>query len=155
MLYKHRMKTSLDKGMNQGKRQFFIYGDGIKDCFFEGMYEGVYSLNETLRKYFLSKRDCRYFVQAGNAGVFVYTMENGIISDVSEQFLSPNMVDDDMPDEDEGNSQEVPERQKTQEVANLNSSMRNSGVNVENHLHMVQKRVSENMDHNSKIAVFY
>lgn len=154
MLYKHRLKTSLEKGLNQGKRYFFIYGDGIKDCFLEGMYEGVYSLSETLSKYFLSKRDCRFFVLAGNDGVFVYTMEDGVISDVSAEFLLPKKVDDDMPEEEEGDSQEVSHRQIAQEAGDLNDSMRSSGVNVKNHLHMVQDRVKENTDHNSKIAVF-
>lgn len=155
MLYSHRLKTPLEKGIHQGKRFFFIYGDGIKDCFLEGLYEGIYTLHETLRNYFLNKNGCTSFVLANTDGVQVSAIRNGEICDISEEFLTPKKVEDEMPDEDEGIDESQPQRKESEESKKLQESMQSSGVNIVNHIHMIKARAAENQDRENKIVIFF
>ncbi len=156
MLFKHRVKSPLEKGLNQGKRFFFLYGEGIKDGFLEGMYEGIYSLSETLRNYFLRKKDCRYFAVVHTEGVHVYTIDDEQMNDVSEDFLMPEEVEDDMPDdEEEGGAEEEQERTMTAEPQNIQDEIQRRGINIVNHINRIKNKADANTDPKNKIAVFF
>ena len=116
-LFKQRVNEPLTNSLQQGKRFFFVYGDGIKDVFLENINDGVLSLRESVQKCFLSRYDCEIFVTINTDGVTVLRERNGVISDISSSYLSlQEKEDSEMPDDDEegGNTQD--ERKKSDEA---------------------------------------
>lgn len=158
MLYNHRLKTPLKKGLDQGKNSFFLYGDGINDCFLEGVYEGVFTLSETLKRYFLKEAGCRYFVLVHTDGVFVYQYDRfrNNTMDISREFLKPNRVEDDMPDdEEEGGSVNDTGRKMSEQSKELKENLQNSDISMINHMNMVKEKADKNKDTENRMAVFF
>lgn len=158
MLYNHRLKTPLKKGLDQGKNNFFLYGDGINDCFLEGVYEGVCTLSETLKRYFLREAECTYFVLVHTDGVFVfqYDRDRKKTMDITGEFLKPDKVEDDMPeDEEEGSSVNEAGRKLSEQAERLQREAQNSGVSIMNHINRVKEKVEKNKDPDNRTAVFF
>lgn len=158
MLYNHRLKTPLEKGLNQGKNSFFLYGEGINDYFLEGMCEGVCTISETLKRYFIEEAGCMYFVLVHTDGIFVfyYDSDKNEIKDISEEFLMPSKVEDDMPeDEEEGNSKGEVSPRQSEQPEKLQEEMLNSGINIINSINRVKEKANKNKSPDSRMAVFF
>ena len=161
MLYNHRLKLPLEKALNQGKRVLFFYGSGIKDYYLEGILEGNYTLQEVFQHYFLDNKEqdsyqCRYYTVISTNGVHIYKKEEEQILEVSEDFLAPKKVEDDMPeDEEEGETEQNSRRKESREAQNLQESIQNSGVNIVNYVNIIKSRIGENQDSQQRYAVFF
>ncbi len=155
-MYKHRIKVPLSKGLDQGKRTFFLYGAGINDCFLEGIYEGVYSFEETLRSFFAQKKecDCEYFITANVDGVKVFQISGENPIEVTTEYLEPKEVEDDMGGDDE--MDDVPNRSgRSSQAENLRTDMQSSGTNIVNHINIVKNRAKEISDTRKKVVMFF
>lgn len=65
---KHRVLKEIDKMAARGQILHFLTGDGINDIFFYNFHDGMKSLADTLRDYYLvEKNDFDYFVHFFNA----------------------------------------------------------------------------------------
>lgn len=155
-MYKHRIRVPLLKGLDQGKRTFFLYGAGINDYFVEGIYQGIYSFEETLKSFFIEKKeqDCEYFVVANTDGVRVYQIKNGNSINVTDEYLEPKNTEDDM-----GNDDDISDNDdrpgKSQEAKTIRESIQSNGINVVNHINIVKSRAKEITDSRKRLVMFF
>ena len=106
-LFKQRVDEPLTNSLQQGKRFFFLYGDGIKDLFLEDICNGVVSLKENVQNCFLNRDDCEIFVTVNTDGVNVLRKRENEIIDISSRYLKlPDKEKSEMPgDDEEGDGQ--------------------------------------------------
>lgn len=155
-MYRHRIKEPLKKALDQGKRFYFLYGTGIKDCYLEDVYYGVYSLKESLRRFFLEREDCGYFVTVGNDGVIVEKESDGKYEDVSSEYLTQGIKkDDEMGEDNEEEESEESEEPQSDSGKKLKQAFQESGVNINNSIGIVKKKARDARDSNEKIAVYF
>mgnify|MGYP002516637991 CR=1 FL=1 len=152
-MYRHRIKIPLSKGLDQGKRVFFVYGAGINDCFMEGLFEGACLLEETLKAFFTERGDCEYFVTAKTDGVTVRRISGGDDVDVTAEFLEPAKVEDDMDDDDFDDSEG--RSGQSRQARMVREDMQANGTDVINHINMVKSRANGITDSRKRIAVFF
>ena len=154
-LFKQRVGEPLTKSLQQGKRFFFLYGEGIKDVFLENISSGVLSLKENIQNYFLNREDCEIFVTINTDEVTVLRKRNGKVIDISENYLKlQDKEDSEMPDDDEeGGIQQ--DRNISSDAKKLEEDIRNRGVDIINSIGIVKMRSREKNVSEKKTAVFF
>lgn len=154
-LFKHRIDKPLSKSLQQGKRFFYLYGDGIKDIFFENFKEGVLSLNEIVRNFFLKRDDCDIFVTVNTDGVVVLRIIDDKIVDISKSYLRlEEKKDSEMPADDEEGG--MPEnRDISKQAKDAESQMRQRGVNIINDIGIVKARSQDKNISKNKTAILF
>lgn len=155
-MYKHRTKEPLEKALNQGKRFFYLYGTGIKDCYLEDLYHGVCSLKGSLRHFFLEKEDCEYFVSVGTDGVSVEKESEGEYVDVSSTYLKlGTKPDDEMGDDEEDEEKTEDKKKKNAEAERLEKELQGNGVNISNYIGIVKAKAQDIKNPEKKVAVYF
>lgn len=76
MMITNRAVFSIDKGMEKGENTFVFHGEYINDWFYYDMLNGVMSLKESYKHFFLSEKKFDYFVWYRNSEFEVYHTEN-------------------------------------------------------------------------------
>jgi len=154
-LFKNRIDEPLTKSLQQGKRFFYLYGEGIKDVYLENFNEGVLSLNEKVRNFFLKRDDCDIFVTVSTDGVTVLRSRNNEIMDISESYLRlKDKKDSEMPDDDdEGGTPE--KREESKQVKETEKQMRQSGVDIINNIGIVKMRSQDKNVSKNKTAILF
>lgn len=154
-LFKERIDEPLNKSLQQGKRFFFLCGDGIKDVYLENFNEGVLSLNEKVRNFFLKRDDCEFFVTVNTDGVSVLQNSNNSFIDISDSYLRlEDKKDSEMPDDDEeGGIAE--KREESKQAKETEKQMRQSGVDIINSIGIVKMRSQDKKNSKKRTAILF
>lgn len=153
-LFKQRVDEPLTNSLQQGKRFFFLYGDGIKDLFLEDICNGVVSLKENVQNCFLNRDDCEIFVTVNTDGVTVLRKRENEIIDISSSYLKlPDKEKSDMPDDEEEGDGEK-NNGKSDEAKKLEENIKKSGTDIINSIGIVKLHSQDKMVSEKKTAIF-
>lgn len=154
-LFRQRINNPLINSLQQGKRFFILYGDGIKDVFLESIGNGVLSLKENVQNCFLYRDDCEIFVTVNTDGVTVVRNRDGRIIDITESYLKVQEKEDsEMPDDEEEGG--IPEKRKQSDAAkDVEDNMNSNGVNIINSIGIVKNNAINDKISDKKTAVFF
>lgn len=154
-LFKQRVDEPLTNSLQQGKRFFFLYGDGIKDLFLEDICNGVVSLKENVQNCFLNRDDCEIFVTVNTDGVTVLRKRENEIIDISSNYLKlPDKENSDMPDDEEEGDGEK-NNGKSDEAKKLEENIKKSGTDIINSIGIVKLHSQDKMVSEKKTAIFF
>lgn len=154
-MFQHRVRNPLKNGLDKGKRFFFLYGNGIKDCFLESFYHGIVSLEQTLKNYFLKELEYYVFIRVTTESVEAFQLTDPDHMQISlmEDFFTITQPKDDLDDIDES------EKPKTDEARNLESNLNQSGIQIKNRLNILKEKIEQSVSskNNKKemYAVFF
>ncbi len=159
-LINKRVSDPLKKALDKGKKFFFLYGDGIKDCFLEDIYDGILSLRDILKTYFLSREDCEIFALISTDGVQVLRKQQSTLIDISSNYLTlASKSDNEMPDdEEEGEGETDPRLQKSSEngeAGRLKQSLESNHVNLLNQIGIIKMHAQDKNISTKKTVVFF
>lgn len=159
-LFRKRIEEPLTKAINQGKKFFFLYGDGIKDCYLEDMFSGILSLRDTLKNYFFNRNDCEIFVLVNTDGVQVLRKRNSSFIDITKSYLTlDSKKDNEMPeDEEEGGGESDPRlnrNEDSEEVKRLRQNLENGNVNILNYIGITKMRAQDKSVSTKKTVILF
>lgn len=159
-LINRRVSDPLKKALDKGKKFFFLYGDGIKDCFLEDIYDGILSLRDILKTYFLNREDCEIFALISTDGVQVLKKQQSTFLDISSSYLTlASKSDSEMPDDDEeGEGETDPRLQKSgesEEAARLAQNLESNNINILNQIGIIKMRAQDKNISPKKTVVFF
>lgn len=160
-LFRKRVSEPLNKSLNQGKKFFFLYGDGIKDCYLEDIHNGILSLRDVLKKYFFNREDCEIFVLVNTDGVQVLKKKaSGLIDDISKSYLSlASKSDNEFPEDDEeGGGQTDPKisgHEESEETKRLKESLKAGNVDILNYIGIIKMRSQDKNISERKTVVYF
>lgn len=145
-MFRHRIKEPLKNGLDKGKRFFFFHGSGISDRFLENIYEEPYTLDETLKRYFLVEQDGKYqyFAYITTKDVTVYEAQGTDIAE-ADDFFEPAVIltgNDDLPLDDEI-VDDSGERKQDDSVRQLQENLDNSDIKAKNRMSVLKERIEE------------
>lgn len=157
-MYRHRIQTPLKEAIEQGKKYFFIYGNGVSDCFLENFYTGVYDFQNSLRHYFLGAEElkCDTFIVVADQVTVLSKQENDIC-DITSSYLRPKRQKDDMDDNmEDAEGEDESEREISSEVSGLEQQLSATDMALYNHIALIKRKISmQEAEDTKKTAVFF
>ena len=94
MIYRklHRLIEEIEKKRNKGQIIHFLTGDGINDNLFYGIREGILTISDSLKQYYLKdNEEFDYFIHVVNSNdqMTCYERQRGNIVDIKFEDMFP------------------------------------------------------------------
>lgn len=91
----NRVISNLRKGIEKGENTFLFYGEYIHDWFLFDLYQGVRSLPETLKQYFLVQEKYDGYIYCKNELFEAYQSVNGLPKECGQELFHGNKAGND------------------------------------------------------------
>ena len=144
----HRLIDEIEKRRKQGQIIHFLTGDGIGDNMFYGMREGILSVPDTLKRYYIADGDFDCFVHIANSNdnLKCCRAEKGKLVDCNFSELVPAATTKSvLKDKSGGKSKKTESEQQGETVA------RGAADNIKTVVNHLDKMIS---DGNTRILIF-